>query len=146
MPKYWFFGVVLDLSGNTAQTAASKALIDRKKHSLEAAAAYLTANLLTKLLGAKGCGAIAHRVLSNSTFSNLVGPLEEVSFYGHPVAYIAPNVYGYPHGGFLASKSSALTPDAIPDPYKLLDDFEESLKLIRDAVVVEKGLTMEAAV
>ncbi|BBG98381.1 hypothetical protein Prudu_007770 [Prunus dulcis] len=69
----------------------AKALIDRKKHSLEAAAAYLTANLLTKLLGAKGCGAIAHRVLSNSTFSNLVGPLEEVSFYGHPVAYIAPN-------------------------------------------------------
>lgn len=37
-------------------------------------------------------------------------------------------------------------PDAIPDPNKLLDDLEESLKLIRDAVVVEKGLTMEAAV
>ncbi|KAH0978775.1 hypothetical protein GBA52_005952 [Prunus armeniaca] len=40
----------------------------------------------------------------------------------------------------------AVDPDAIPDPNKLLDDLEESLKLSRDAVVVEKGLTMEAAV
>lgn len=39
----------------------------------------------------------------------------------------------------------AVDPDAIPDPNKLLDDLEESLKLTRDAVVVEKGLTMEAA-
>lgn len=30
-------------------------------------------------------------------------------------------------------------PDVIPDPDKLLDDLEESLKLIRDAVV-EMGL------
>jgi len=24
------------------------------------------------------------------------GPVEEISFYGHPVAYIAPSVYGHP--------------------------------------------------
>ncbi|CAB4271591.1 unnamed protein product [Prunus armeniaca] len=42
--------------------------------------------------------------------------------------------------------SLAVDPDAIPNPNKLLDDLEESLKLSRDAVVVEKGLTMEAAV
>ena len=26
----------------------------------------------------------------------MLGPVEEVSFYGHPVAYIAPSVYGHP--------------------------------------------------
>ena len=43
--------------------------------------------------------AIARRVISNTTlaFSNVVGPLEEISFYGHQVAYIAPSVYGSPH-------------------------------------------------
>jgi hypothetical protein len=30
-------------------------------------------------------------------FSNVPGPVEEISFYGHPVAYIAPSVYGHPH-------------------------------------------------
>ena len=30
-------------------------------------------------------------------FSSMVGPLEEISFYGHPLAYIAPSVYGHPH-------------------------------------------------
>ncbi|PQQ04234.1 hypothetical protein Pyn_24820 [Prunus yedoensis var. nudiflora] len=116
----------------------------------------LRANIIVNLRATveiQGCRAIAHTVLSNSTFSNLVGPLEEVRFYGHPVAYIAPNVYGYPHALHMHFQSYvdkmticlAADPDAIPDPNKLLDDLEESLKLIRDAVVVEKGLTMEAA-
>lgn len=30
-------------------------------------------------------------------FSNVPGPMEEISFYGHPIAYIAPGVYGQPH-------------------------------------------------
>lgn len=42
---------------------------------------------------------IAHRILSQTSmaFSNVVGPLEEISFYGHPMAYLAPSVYGHPH-------------------------------------------------
>ncbi|WZZ26974.1 hypothetical protein YC2023_010375 [Brassica napus] len=27
----------------------------------------------------------------------MVGPIEEISFYGHPVTYMAPSVYGHPH-------------------------------------------------
>jgi len=30
-------------------------------------------------------------------FSNLVGPLEEIGFYGHPLAFLAPSSYGQPH-------------------------------------------------
>jgi len=26
----------------------------------------------------------------------VAGPVEEISFLGHPVAYIAPSVYGHP--------------------------------------------------
>lgn len=42
--------------------------------------------------------AITGRVLFNTTvaFSNVLGPVEEIGFYGHPVAYIAPSVYGHP--------------------------------------------------
>ena len=29
-------------------------------------------------------------------FSNVVGPMEEIGFYGHPMAFLAPSVYGQP--------------------------------------------------
>lgn len=127
----------------------AKSLIDRKKHSLEPVCTYLCANLLTKLIGADGAGAVAHRILSNSTlsFSSLIGPLEDITFYGHPITYMASNVYGHPHAMHLHFQSYAdkmtvclsVDPDVIPDPDKLLDELEESLRLIRDAVV-ERGL------
>lgn len=39
------------------------------------------------------------RLVSNTTlsYSNIVGPVDEISFYGHPIVYIAPSVYGHPH-------------------------------------------------
>ncbi|KAL9334634.1 hypothetical protein Peur_071815 [Populus x canadensis] len=102
----------------------AKAMIDRKKLSLEATFSFHIAILVIKLFGAKASAAIARRVISNTTlaFSNVVGPLEEISFYGHPVAYIAPSVYG-------------IDPDVIPDPHKLCDDLEKSLEIIKDSVV-----------
>ncbi|CAL9008860.1 unnamed protein product [Prunus brigantina] len=133
----------------------AKAVIDRKKHSLEAFCTYLIANVLIKIIGAKAAGAIAHRVISHSTlsFSNLVGPLEEISFYGHPINFMAPYVYGHPHAlhmhfqSYVDKMTICLTidPDVIPDPNKLLDDLEESLKLICDAVL-DRGLTKEEVV
>jgi hypothetical protein len=37
-------------------------------------------------------------MFTNTTmlFSNTVGPIEPVVFYGHPIVYIAPAVYGLP--------------------------------------------------
>lgn len=42
---------------------------------------------------------IIRRVFSHTTmsFSNVVGPLEEISCFGHPLSYIAPSTYGHPH-------------------------------------------------
>ncbi|KAF3432826.1 hypothetical protein FNV43_RR23928 [Rhamnella rubrinervis] len=122
-----------------------KATSDRKKHSLEAICTFTTAKLVLKTLGVKVAAAIAHRVLSNTTmaFSNMVGPLEDVSFYGHPITLIAPSVYGHPHALTVHYQSYvekmtivlAVDPSVIPDPHQLLDDLEDSLKLIRDAAV-----------
>ncbi|KAK8949360.1 O-acyltransferase WSD1 [Platanthera zijinensis] len=41
---------------------------------------------------------MCHRIISNTTlsFSNVVGPTEEVSLFGSPLIYIAPSVYGHP--------------------------------------------------
>ncbi|XP_029130002.1 O-acyltransferase WSD1 isoform X2 [Cajanus cajan] len=122
----------------------AKANIDRKKHSLEAICSYACANLVHNLLGVKVAAAITRRVLFHTTlaFSNVPGPVEEISFYGHPVEYIAPSVYGHPqaltiHFQSYANKmtiSLSVDPLVIPDPYLLCDDLEQSLNLICDAV------------
>ncbi|XP_012087722.1 O-acyltransferase WSD1 isoform X2 [Jatropha curcas] len=77
----------------------AKATIDRKKLSLEAIFTFQIAKLVIMTFGHKVAGAIAHRFLSNTTlaFSNVVGPLEDISFYGHPIDFLAPSVYGHPH-------------------------------------------------
>ncbi|KAI5394094.1 hypothetical protein KIW84_060977 [Lathyrus oleraceus] len=128
----------------------AKAIIDRKKHSLEAICSYACAKLVLNLFGAKVAGAITRRVLFHTTiaFSNVAGPVEEVSFYGHPVAYIAPSVYGHPHALTIHFQSYAnqmtislaVDPTIIPNPYLLCDDLEESLKLICDNVVKKRHI------
>ncbi|OIT34753.1 o-acyltransferase wsd1 [Nicotiana attenuata] len=130
-----------------------KATIDRKKkNSLEAICTFSISKLALKLFGIKTSSSISHRILTNTTlcFSNLVGPQEEIGFYGHPMAYLAPSSYGQPHAlminfqSYINKMTIVLSVDesVIPDPYQLLDDFEQSLKLIKDAVV-ERGLCLE---
>ncbi|KAK7320825.1 hypothetical protein VNO77_30659 [Canavalia gladiata] len=122
----------------------AKATIDRKKHSLEAICSYACAKLVLNLFGVKVAAAITRRVLFNTTvaFSNVPGPVEEISFCGHPAAYFAPSVYGHPHALTIHYQSYAnkmtisvsVDPHVIPDPYLLCDDLEQSLKRILDAV------------
>ncbi|KAJ9681199.1 hypothetical protein PVL29_020193 [Vitis rotundifolia] len=90
-----------------------------------------------------------HRVMNHTTicFSNVVGPMEEIGFYGHPMAFLAPSVYGQPHGlmihfqSYINKMTFVLSVDEeiIPDPNRLCDDLEESLKFIKDAVIA-RGL------
>ncbi|XP_009760121.1 wax ester synthase/diacylglycerol acyltransferase 6-like isoform X2 [Nicotiana sylvestris] len=74
----------------------AKTTMDRKKHSLESRCTFYLSQLLTKLFGFKGAAALAPRALSHTTlfFSNVLGPLEEVSWSRHPLAFIAPTCYG----------------------------------------------------
>ncbi|KAI9156133.1 hypothetical protein LWI28_001110 [Acer negundo] len=122
----------------------AKATIDRKKLSLEALCTYSIAQFVIKIFGFKVGGAIAKRVLSRITmaFSNVVGPLEDISFYGHPIAFLAPTVYGHPqaltiHYQSYVNKMTivlAVDPNVISDPHQLCADIQESLTIIKDAV------------
>ncbi|XP_021297233.1 O-acyltransferase WSD1 [Herrania umbratica] len=126
----------------------AKAAGDRKKQSLEAICTHLTNKCVVKLFGSKLSAALVYRVVFNTTMtlSNVAGPVEEISFYGHPIAFIAPSVYGHPqaltcHFQSYVNKMSivlAVDPNVIPDPHLLCDDLEESLKIFKDAVVLAK--------
>ncbi|KAL2893244.1 O-acyltransferase WSD1 [Bienertia sinuspersici] len=77
----------------------AKATVDRKKNSLEVVYTFVIAELAMKLLGTKIASSITDRINAHTTiaFSNLVGPLEEIAFYKHPMAFLAPSSYGQPH-------------------------------------------------
>ncbi|KAF3326611.1 O-acyltransferase WSD1 [Carex littledalei] len=119
------------------------AIAARKKNSLEAIASYFNAKLIVKLFGTKVACALTNKVLMNTTlsFSNLMGPLEQICFCGHPIVYIAPSVYGHPHALTLHYQSymntmkvvMAVDDSVISDSHQLLDDFVESLSIIRNA-------------
>ncbi|XP_016461398.1 wax ester synthase/diacylglycerol acyltransferase 11-like [Nicotiana tabacum] len=127
----------------------AKATIDRKKNSFEALYTLVMAELLSKIYGIKAVSGMTQRVFSSATicFTNLVGPQEEIEFCGHPLAYFAPTSYGQPNAltinfqSYINKMTIVLSIDesAIPDPQQLLDDFEDSMKLIKDAVI-ERGL------
>ncbi|MFS7991374.1 putative O-acyltransferase WSD1 [Helianthus anomalus] len=77
----------------------AKAVIDQKKVSLEPLFTYFVVELVLKLFGIKAVGKLNHRVFFNTTlwFSNVPGPQQEVTFYGHDATYIAPSCYGQPN-------------------------------------------------
>ncbi|CAH2072903.1 unnamed protein product [Thlaspi arvense] len=127
----------------------SKSTMDRKKHSYHAALAYLLIQIGQKVVGSKIVATFFNRTVMNTTtcISNVIGPTEEISFRGHPIAYIAPSGYGHSqallvHFLSYAGKmiiSLAVDPTVIPDPHKICDEMEESLKAMK-AALSERGL------
>ncbi|KAG8078090.1 hypothetical protein GUJ93_ZPchr0007g4528 [Zizania palustris] len=121
----------------------AKQVVDRKKSSLEVVFTHVAAEVILKCLGLKAAAAIFHRMISHTTisFSNMIGPVEQVEFCGHPVVYIAPSGYGPPEALTVNYQSYvntmmvnlAVDEAQFPDCHQLLDDFAESLKRIKDA-------------
>lgn len=123
---------------------AGKAIADRKKNSLQAILTYRVAHFSVRKFGIKVGVAMIRRLVSNTTlsYSNIVGPVDEISFYGHPIVYIAPSVYGHPHALTLHYQSYmnemrvvlGVDESTIPDSHQLLADIVESVKLIKEAL------------
>nr|GME02948.1 O-acyltransferase WSD1-like [Ipomoea batatas] len=121
----------------------AKATADRKKYSYEPIFTYFLANFVIKFFGPKAAAILTNKIFSNAStcFSNVVGPREEIEFYGHPIAFIAPTCYGQPSALMVHFQSYvdkmaviiSVDDNVIPDPNQLLDDFEKSLHLIKDA-------------
>ncbi|EEF39064.1 wax ester synthase/diacylglycerol acyltransferase 11 [Ricinus communis] len=129
----------------------AKAAADRKKQSLEAIYTFSIAEIVLKLFGTKVANALSHRTIYHTTmcFSSLVGPPEEIEFYGHPIAFLAPSSFNQPHALMINFQSYAnkmtivLSVDegTISDSSQLMDDIVESLKLIKD-IVLSRGLNV----
>ncbi|XP_074283639.1 wax ester synthase/diacylglycerol acyltransferase 5-like [Silene latifolia] len=106
--------------------------MDRKKHSLEALCTYKITRIDLKTLGLRAIAALVYRVISHPSllFSNVVGPKEEISFFGHPIDFIAPSACGIPQALIVHFQSYmdkmtlilAIDQDVIPDPQTLCDD------------------------
>ncbi|KAL0684911.1 hypothetical protein Bca4012_051759 [Brassica carinata] len=110
--------------------------------------------LIKDIMDVTGAALFNRLLLSTTAFiSNVNGPTEEISFHGHPIAYIAPSVYGHAqalliHFQSYADKmviSIAVDPTIIPDPHKLCDAMEESLKSMKIALL-GKGLLINEQV
>uniref|UniRef100_M8B6H2 Uncharacterized protein n=1 Tax=Aegilops tauschii TaxID=37682 RepID=M8B6H2_AEGTA len=74
----------------------AKNTVDRKKSSLEVEFTHVAAEVIHKIFGRKAGAYIVDRMFSNTTtlLSNMIGPVEQVEFCGHPVVFIAPSQYG----------------------------------------------------
>ncbi|CAH9140877.1 unnamed protein product [Cuscuta epithymum] len=122
----------------------AKAVIDRKKLSMESRFSFSAGLLILKLFGIKAAAALTNRVIGNTTVlvSNVVGPEDEISFFGHSMVFAAPAVYGVAHALTIHFQSycnkmtisMVVDPEVIPDPYELCDDLEVSLETFKEAI------------
>ncbi|KAK4350955.1 hypothetical protein RND71_030268 [Anisodus tanguticus] len=122
----------------------AKTIIDRKKLSLESRFSFAAAKLTQDIFGSRVAGKLTSRVLAHTTvlLSNMVGPQEEITFFGHKLAYAAPTIYGLPHALTMHFQSyynkmtisMSVDPQVIPDPYQLFDDLQDSLHMFKEAL------------
>ncbi|KAM0928915.1 hypothetical protein ACQ4PT_001927 [Festuca glaucescens] len=82
----------------------------RKKSSMESAFTFWSGSVVLKIFGIKAAASLCYGMMRNTTlsFSNVAGPTEQVVFYGHPIVYIAPSVYGHPHALTMHYQSYAI--------------------------------------
>ncbi|XXG44339.1 hypothetical protein AAC387_Pa01g4171 [Persea americana] len=120
----------------------AKAMLDRKKSSLEARFSYWMGSLVMSLLGPKIATILNYRIIANTTFtiSNLVGPQEEIMFAGNPIAYLRTTSTSLPHAltmHMVSYKGKAdmqilVAKDIIPDPHILAKCFQDALHEMKD--------------
>ncbi|KAG0491057.1 hypothetical protein HPP92_007920 [Vanilla planifolia] len=111
-------------------------ITQKKKKSLEVMFTFISALLIVKIFGVKAAVLLCHRVLSNTTlsFSNVVGPTDEVGFCGSPLVYIAPTVYGHPQAHLLCHNLHPWSSQSSPVMSPLPTPVETCLPLLYKGV------------
>ncbi|KAJ0257978.1 hypothetical protein HA466_0068590 [Hirschfeldia incana] len=122
----------------------AKTIMDRKKHSLEAFILYGIIKFTLTLFGKKGVQEIGARIFGHTTMtiSNVRGPEEEISLFGHPVSYVAGSAFIGQQAliiNFISYMDKivinlSVDTTTISDPLRLCDDLVDSLKIIKSAV------------
>ncbi|XP_020237085.1 O-acyltransferase WSD1 [Cajanus cajan] len=125
----------------------AKAMIDRKKRSLEASFSYRVGDLVMSTLGPKFASLLNYRILCHTTFtiSNVIGPQEEIMIGGNPVTFLRANNSALPHALILNMVSYAgradmqvqVAKDIIPDPEFLAKCFEDALLEMKEQVTAK---------
>ncbi|KAF7034210.1 hypothetical protein CFC21_045260 [Triticum aestivum] len=126
----------------------AKRFMHRKKSSLEVLFTRVVGEFLVKNFGVKKAGAfIFRRFVERTTiiFSNALGPVEHMALCGHPVAFMAPSIYGPPqaltmhyHNYGSDIKVVLAVDDAqFPDCHQLLDGFAEATRIIKNAAALK---------
>ncbi|KAH7575273.1 hypothetical protein JRO89_XS02G0073500 [Xanthoceras sorbifolium] len=126
----------------------AKAMIDRKKQSLEAHFSYNIGDFLMSWFGPKVACMLNYRIVCNTSFtiSNVIGPLEEITVAGVPVTYVRANTSSLPHALTMHMTSYAgkadmqilVAKDIIPDPEFLAKCFEDALPELKEAALSTK--------
>ncbi|XP_044487737.1 wax ester synthase/diacylglycerol acyltransferase 11-like isoform X2 [Mangifera indica] len=121
----------------------AKAMIDRKKRTLEGHFSYRIGYLVMSWFGSKFASMLNYRIVCNTSFtiSNLVGPQEEITLAGNPVTYIRANTSSIAHALTMHVVSYAgradmqilVAKDIIPDPEFLAKCFEDALLEMKEA-------------
>ncbi|KAI4298475.1 hypothetical protein L6164_032029 [Bauhinia variegata] len=115
----------------------AKTVMDRKKQSFEALFSYKLGDLVMSYFGSKVASLLNYRTICNTSFtlSNVVGPKEEIMFYGNPVTFLRASSSSLPHALTMHMLSYAgradmqilVAKDIIPDPEFLAKCFEDAL-------------------
>ncbi|GKV22605.1 hypothetical protein SLEP1_g32463 [Rubroshorea leprosula] len=123
----------------------AKKTVDQKKHSLEAPFTYKVGDLVMSWLGPKYASVLNYRIVCNTTFtiSNVIGPQEQITLAGNPIAYIRVNTSSLPHALTMHMVSYAgradiqllVAKDIIPDPEFLAKCFEDALIEMKEAAI-----------
>ncbi|PIA46196.1 hypothetical protein AQUCO_01500011v1 [Aquilegia coerulea] len=139
LPLYYYKGVNDPLQ----YVKRTKAMLDRKKLSLEAYFSYRIGKLVMSLLGPKVAAWLNYRIICNTSFtiSNVVGPQEEIMFAENPITYMRVNSTSLAHAITMHMVSyngnaymQILVPkDIIPDPKVLVKCFQDALLEMKNA-------------
>lgn len=122
----------------------AKAIGNRMKSSFEAQVSLKINAIATKLFGIKIAGSMWLNYTSHVSvlFSNVPGPVEEITFCGHPLKFVAPSLYALStpvviHFQSYVNKMTiaiSVRDDVIIDPQQLCDDIAQSLVLFKHAI------------
>ncbi|GAB2219800.1 hypothetical protein Droror1_Dr00007437 [Drosera rotundifolia] len=130
--------------GPLSYVRTAKAMINRKKQSLEAYFSHAVGNMLMSCFGPKAPYRLINRITCNTTFtfSNVLGPKEQITLIDNPVTYMRFTTSALPHAismSMLSYKGRAnmqilAAKDIIPDPEFLARCFEDALLQMKGAV------------
>ncbi|KAL8172394.1 hypothetical protein V2J09_024198 [Rumex salicifolius] len=129
-----------------AYVSKAKALSDRIKTSFEATCNLKINEIATKLFGIQVAGSMWLKYTSHVSvlFSNVPGPVEQVTLFGHPMKFIAPSLCALSTPVVIHFQSYvnemtiilSVREDSIfmEDPHQLCEDIAQSLILCKQAI------------